>query len=263
MLSSDVPTPLTPSAEQGLTLIELLVAMTLSIIVIGALLAILDISLRQETRISDQVQSNRTGRMVLSRVIDELHSSCTGFGTTAIQAPSTTPIAPLTSSNSVNLWFLSAYGNASSGNAVLTGVTQHDINWSLTETNKSGQTLGTLTDYSFASTGGSAPNWTFPALNVSNAKATVLAKNVLPPTSGSIFQYHTYNTSGGLVMLTAKELPLTTTTAANVAKVTVGFIQAPEKGDTRSGRTASLSDSMLLRFGPSETGSEAENAPCA
>lgn len=63
--------------------------------------------------------------------------------------------------------------------------------------------------------------------------------------------------------MTSKELPLTTTTAPEVASVNVAFTAAPEKGDTRSIRTAPFSSSVLLRFGPSQTGSEAENSPCA
>ena len=113
-----LPPALTPTAEQGTTLIELLVAMLSAMVVLGALLAILEFSTGQETRISDKVQADRIGRAAMARVVDELHSSCTGFGATAIQAPTSTPKSPLLSSGPADLWFLSAYGNASSGSAV-------------------------------------------------------------------------------------------------------------------------------------------------
>lgn len=247
-------------AEQGMTLIELLVAMTLSIIVIGGLLATLEVSLRQEARISDRVQADRRGRIAMSNVIDQLHSSCTGLGTTAIQAPATTPSAPLESSNGLNLWFISAYGESTSGAAVITSVFEHDIHWEKTEESNTKESLGTLTDYYFESTGGTAPNWTFPALSVANAKTKVLATNVIPPSGNSIFNYYTYNTSGALA---STAVPLTASTAPSVAKVTINFTQAPEKVDMRSDRTAPISDAVLLRFNPAETGTEAENAQCA
>ena len=263
---SRFPSPLTPAAEQGTTLIELLVAMVTAIVVLGALVAILDFSLNQESRTADKVQADQIGRISMSTIIQELHSSCTGFGATAIQAPSTTPVAPLHSTNALNLWFLSSYGNASSGEALLTGVTEHDIKWTSTKTSNTGQPLGTLTDYAFPSTpGGRSPTWVFGELTTVTAKARVLATNVIPPTISSestIFQYYKDNNKGEFLVLTPAELP--TATANNeVAEVTIGFTQAAESGDTRLGRTASLSDSVVLRFNSSQAGSEVVNAPCA
>jgi type II secretory pathway pseudopilin PulG len=257
MLTPATDNPLSPRSERGITLIELLVAMTLSVVIIAGLIAILVVSLRQQSRITNQVQANRTGRATLSKAVEELHSSCTGLNTLPIQAPSTTVSSPLAASNGVNLWFLSAYGNKTSGEAVIKEVAEHDINWTANKTGNT--TLGTLKDYSFASTGGEGPNWTFPALNTANATATVLGTNVAVPAAGAIFAYEKYNTSGELG---AVSVPLTTTTAKTIANVKISFTQAPESGDTRTGRTTNLSDSVLLRFSPGETGTEAENTPC-
>jgi Tfp pilus assembly protein PilV len=270
-----LPAPLAPRSEQGFTLIETLVAMVTGIIVVGALLAILDISLKQETRATDRVQVDQIGRTAMNSIMDELHSSCTGFGSAAIQAPQETPASPLASSGPANLWFLSSYGNSSSGNAVMTSVTEHDINWTSTGISNTGQRLGTLTDYAFPSTGGTPGHWTFPALTVANATAKhtakTLAKNVIPPQIAGIstlFQYAKYNnnasssTDGQLEALSATEIPLSASTAENVARVAISFAQAPEDKDTRLGRTASFSDSVVLRFNPAETGSEVENIPC-
>src|ERR1700759_2993057 len=98
-VSANPITSISVADEHGMTLIELLVAMVLSIIVVGALLAILEVSLRKGTRITTQVQSNRSGRLALTKIVEELHSSCTGLETTSIQAPSSTPESPLASSN--------------------------------------------------------------------------------------------------------------------------------------------------------------------
>jgi Tfp pilus assembly protein PilV len=269
------PRPNSPIAEHGFTLIELLVSMLCAIVVIGGLLAILEFSLRQETHISDRVQADRIGRTALTHIVDQLRSSCTGFHTSAIQAPPTTPESPLSSSGPLNLWFVTGYGNASSGEAALSAVTLHDINWASTGTSDSGLSLGTLRDYSFTGSG-TAPNWTFPVLKTSNAATTVLAKNVIPPVVGgvpTIFGYERYDnnsknaTDGELVEIAPASLPLTTALAEEVAKVSIGYTQAAESGQTgvsRGGaRTTNLAGSVVLRFDPTETGAEVENEPCA
>jgi len=110
-----------------------------------------------------------------------------------------------------------------------------------------------------AASSGKAPSWTFPTLSTANATANVLAANVIAPEGGSFFKYYAYEASGQLEELA---VPLTTTNAKTVAKVSVGLTQAPESGDTRAGRTANVSDAVLLRFGPSETGTGVENTPC-
>lgn len=256
--------------EQGFTLIELLVAMAISVVVIAALVTILEFSLHQETQITDKAQANQIGRTAMNEITDELHSSCTGsFGSSAIQAPETTPITPLESSGQKNLWFISAYGDETSGNAVLEHVTEHDISWKAEKTSNTGAELGTLTDYEFAGTRNeTASNWEFPALSKANAKARVLAQNVIPPQSSAIFQYYKYNntstsaTFGQLEELGTSQLPLSTAAAKNVAKVTISFAQAPSDGDTRTGRTASFSDSVVLRFESASTETEAVNSPC-
>lgn len=258
--------PLAPGAEDGITLIELLVSMLLSVVIIAGLVAILVVSLRQSSRITNQVQANRTGRVTLTKMLEELHSACTGLNTPPIQAPSATPSSPLGASNATNLWFVTAYGNKTSGEPVIKEVIQHDINWTAVKTSNTGLSLGKLTDYSFPSNGGEAPIWSFPAPNVANATAKVIGTNVIQPSvstsnpTGAVFQYSTYNTSGQLVSV---PVPLTTTTAKTVAKVAISFTQAPETSDTRTGRTTVLSDSVLLRFGTSETGTEAESPPCS
>ena len=257
--------------ERGLTLIELLVAMTAGAIVIAGITVILAVSLHQNVRITDSVQSNRLGRTALNRITNELHSSCTGFGSSAIQAPSTTPTSPLTSTGGLSLWFLTAYGSSSSGEAAIKGVTEHDLAWSSTGTSNTGQALGKLTDYTWKSTGGEPPNsaWTFSSVlsTATASSARVIATNVIPAAASTVFRYSKYDTTatdatfGELVPLTATEFPPTAVTAKQIAKVEIAFAQAPERGDTRTGHTTSFSSAVSLRLTPPE--SNAEGLTCA
>lgn len=246
--------------ERGFTLIELLVAMIAGLVLTGALLAILEISLRQTTRLTDRVQVDRGGRATMSNIVDELHSSCTGFGSTAIQAPSTTPTSPLAALGAANLWFLSAYANPTSTEPAVSKIVQHDINWTATGISNTGQQLGTLRDYSFTGSGES-PYWVFPALTTGNASARILAKNVVPLTPSTVFHYSRYETDeasasyGTLVEVGASELA---SAVANkkIAKVKISYRQAPEKGDTKEGHTSVFEGSVVLRLTPPESAAE-------
>jgi prepilin-type N-terminal cleavage/methylation domain-containing protein len=254
--------------ERGLTLIELLVSMTAGAVVVAAATLILVVALRQNVRVTDRAQADSTGRAVLNQVVDDLHSSCTGFGSSSVQAPATTPTAPLTSTGALSVWFLTAYGSSSSGEAAIKRVTLHDLAWTSTGTSNTKLALGKLVDYSWNSTGGEPPNspWTFNSV-LSPATATlarVVATNVVPATEPSqhVFSYERYDTTatdeafGELVPLVSTELPPTIISAKRIAKVSVDFTQAPERGDTRQGHTANFSDSVVLRLTPPESNSE-------
>ncbi len=257
--------PPPPSAEQGFSLLEVLVAMLASIVVVIALYSIINFTLNQEVRTNEIVQADQVGRTAIGSIVEELHSSCTGVA--PIQQPSGTLTSPLEKSGPLSMWFYSAYGDTGSGNATLPEVTEHDIVWTSNETSNTSKKLGTLTDYAFKSESTSkSPEWKFPTLKTSNAKATILAKDVIPNEINSeptIFQYYKYK-SGELVTAT----PSTSVVEAeNVAKVTIGFSQAStggglgstSGGDTRSGRAGGFSDSVVLRPDPTEKESE---GPC-
>ncbi len=186
-----------------MTLIELLVAMAAAIVVMLALFATLEFSARQESRITERVQANRGGRYAMTEMVENLHSACVGFNADAIQAPSTKPTSPLGELGPTDLWFISANGSPSSGEAVIKTVYEHDVHWVSTGKSSTGETLGTLTDYSFESTAGSGPSsksgkWEFPTLESKNAKARVLATNVIPQSlsgTSTIFQYYKFTTT--------------------------------------------------------------------
>ncbi len=254
-----------------MTLIEVLIATVAATVVILALFAILEFSVKQEARITERVQASRSGRTALASIVNELHSSCVGFGTYAIQAPSTKPTSPLNELGPADLWFISAYGSSSSAKAVIEKVYEHDVHWTSTGKSKTGETVGTLTDYRFESTAGSGPasksgKWEFPALETKNAKAHVLATNVIPVTisgTSTIFQYFkfTSSTSGELTQVTEK-IP-SAATKNEIVKVGINFTATSEAGNTTKGYgMAPFSDAVVLRLQASEISEEAVNEPC-
>jgi hypothetical protein len=263
------------SDESGFTLIELLISMLTATVVIGALFAILLISTHQSSRTTDYVQSNQLGRDTMTNILEELHSACTGAGTggySAIQKPTTVPSSPLAETGATNLWFISTYGTPSSATAELKEVTEHDLNWTETGLSKTGLKLGKLTDYAFPGTG-TVGAWTFPSLTTANAKARVLAENVIAPKEGTgpIFQYFSYydnqaESNYGQLETAALTTPLSseataTNFAGGVAQIVISFTQAPPDKNTQLSRMANFSNAVNLRFSPTSTTSGI--SPCS
>lgn len=233
---------------RGFTLIETLVAMVTGIVVTGALFAILEVSLHQTARAGDVVQASQLGRTAMSRIANELRSSCMASEFTPVQAKSTT----------TTLYFRNTY----SEKAVPTSATEHKIEWSSEK----------LTDYSYPSNGGSWPNFTYSS-TPSPASGVLVATNV---TEGAkpIFQYYKYAKEAGvaetgvpvgtltLIKLEPKE-ELGSTRAAEVASVLVTFRAGSTDGlyKTRGG-VAEFSNQVTLAFSAPNPEATIVDAPC-
>lgn len=237
------------SDDRGTTLIELMVAMMAGLIVIGALFAILEVSLRQSTNLVDKVQADQTGRIAMTKVVDELHSACI--------APSFAPIQPGSTTN--ELIFISSYSSA----AEITSAEKHKI-----EYNSAAQTL---TDGIYKSEGGSWPNFTYPA---SATSKVLLANNVSivkRTKEEGIFTYYKYSgkaTEGSEKPLTTLEYvegkgALSTTEAAEAASVKVEFNQAtPDGNSTSVKRSVNLSSQVTFSFSVPNSETPILDAPC-
>jgi type II secretory pathway pseudopilin PulG len=265
--------------DSGFSMIELLVGASLSVVVLAALASVLAVTFDQSSRISAVVTSNQIGRTAMSRVVEELHSSCTGFGGyQAIQKPEGTVSSPLSALNGNNLWFISTYGSATASAIVSSEGYEHDINWTKTKEVTIGiekRQLGTLTDYAFKGTFSEVTQkWTFPELNpekltTSQLTTHILAENVIAPTTtNELFTYYKYNNSGTTSKLEAlatstEAQKATTESEGGIAAVHIEFTQAPNAIETAAGHTAQFSNEVLLRFNAVESGSEGINKVCA
>lgn len=266
--------------ESGFTLIELLVVMLAGTVVMGAIFTMLDVTIRQTSRTFSEVNASQTARMATERIETELHSSCVGYAVYPIQ----------TGSDANDLIFLSQWGSASSGNTATSATptpVEHKIVYS--------PTAKTLTDYTYASTGGSSPNWTFSS---TPSKTEILAENASQRDPTPVFQYFAYSqpmngsspytdSSGNTYEMiqdginylpgstsiqpaaSPESTPLAATSAADTAEVLVTFAAGPDKSTLVNGNaygaTANVQDQIVLRLTPpaNHAGGGATFMPCS
>ena len=235
----------------------MLVAIVTGIVIMLALFAILEFSTRQASRAGDVLQATQQGRGTLTRIIDELRSSCVSVGATPVLKCSTASV----------LWF----ENAFSESAIIpkTSAFQHKL--FLAENEKG----GTLWDWTYPATGGTEPPFTYTG---STPKQVVLSEDVSHAKTASgesipIFQYYKYSTTPGAVeanksvsTLTAMTPPagegFTAEEAKKVASVLVSFRAAPSDNSSAVGRDADFSGQATFAFSTPAAEATISSGPC-
>jgi Tfp pilus assembly protein PilW len=257
MLMAPLPYPLASvSAEQGFSLIELLVAMLTATVVAGALFAVLNFSTTQTATLSDKVQADQLGRTAMTHIADELHSACI--------SPSFKPIRE--KSSETNLRFVTAY----SEKAEITEAEIHEIVWN--------KAAGTLIDYRAKNTGGESPStFTFPEPRLeAKPKMTVLATNLSENESKApIFQYFSYapeTTEGEKAPVSTLETtPLAGAKTASglslaesetAASVLISYNAAAVDGKTARNRSTNLSTQVTFAYSVPNSETPIHDAPC-
>jgi len=233
-----------------MTLIETLVAMAAGMVVVAALLAVLEVSLHQSSRLTDVAQATQLGRTTMTRIMDELHSACVAEAAAPVQATSTANAQA--SSNEDELTFINGYGGAKKTGAegkeegksevadvgtATEGVREDKLVWS--------PTAHTILDYVYYATGkGSNGEYTF-ASSASPATGVRIGEHITQIKEGSstlpIFRYYAYasspstSTSAASSQLTevtpvAAGKSMSAASAETVASVVVAFRNAPTDG---------------------------------
>ena len=254
---SPVPSDSPVRTEAGFTLIEVLVAVVISVVVIGAASSILVIALHQSSRISDRVQSTQLGRIPMTKIVDELHSACL-----------TEKFAPVRqASTEQKLWFIDAY----SEEAIISEAYEHEIVWTGNPSKPSEP--GKLIDYAYSSTG-SWPSFTFD--KTQTPTRTVLGENIYMTEIGKnefapIFEYFKYSSGASsgphtpqsdLERMKPEPLTLTATTAAEGAAVTVSFTAAPADKNLALSRGAPLTAEVAFALGAPSSEATISDGPC-
>lgn len=243
-----------PRQQDGFTLVEVLVAMLTGLVVVAALFTILEVSVRQTSRISDSVQADTLGRAAMTTVVGELRSACIGREFAPVQAES----------SGTKLIFVTA----ASANALIKGeeAFEHVIEW------QSHPKGGTLIDTAYRSNGGSWPNFTFETKTP--ASTTVLGERERINEIGkeAIFRYEKYATKssststtalGTLEPLKTKEgAPLSSEEAKAVSAVLVSFTTAPVDNNLKLFQGDEFGDLVTFAFAAPASEATIQDGPC-
>jgi Tfp pilus assembly protein PilW len=233
--------------EDGFSLAELLVAIAVGMIVLLGVFAVVQAATRSSNRTTARVIANQSVRPVLSKIIDELHSSCISPDLAPVLAGTDTSVTFVTSTDS--------------------GVTPVPSKRTITWTPVTA-TTGTLTESTYAYSSGTAPSWTFSATPTTTTLLKNVGKAKIEGATAPIFQYYAYDPNTGLVATSplgaAAPAGLSAADLPNVVKVVVSFSYVPAKTTVTVDTAAagSFSDSALLRFSPASTAT-GENTPCS
>ncbi len=272
------------AAQEGISLIELLVSILAGMIVIIALFNLQIVTLHQTTRVFTKVDATQHARVAIEDLENELHSACIVDNVTPIQS----------GSNGTSLQFVSQEGNG----ATLTPV-EHIVSYS--------SSAQTLTDATYAETGETTNAQGQPVYTFASAASSsrILLANVTQSGTTPIFQYYEYqiptsstgqpytDASGNdyeMLLDGTNEVPGTTTiptaspltdaptlgvtNAANTAEVVTTVTVGPYQNGTTSvasGENNSLSDAndtvsdgVVLRLtpAPNHTGDGNIFLPC-
>jgi prepilin-type N-terminal cleavage/methylation domain-containing protein len=258
-------------SERGFTLIEVLVAMVTGVIVTGALFAILEVSMRQSTRVSDVAQATQLGRTAMNHIVDELHSACISEKFAPVQESSGEK-----STSEPKLVFIDGYSEGAEVSAVATnttGVRKDEIIW-----NKAAETLTDKTYLATSEPKAGEYNWASP-------KTVRLAEHITQTVSPTtklpipIFQYYEYgestksSTTEGLSTLeplknSKKEVvpkggeEIGSALAKEVASVLITFNAAPIDNATSLGRAVELNSQSTFTFSAPNSENPLKTVPC-
>jgi hypothetical protein len=210
------------------------------------------------------VQANQLGRVAMTRIVDELHSSCLASNFAPIQA----------NSSGTELIFKNAYSseavipNAKEAKTAGTGVFEHQIVWN--------KTAGTITDFTYKSTSGEGAEAVFPKLETRNAepvKGVLLASNITESENSAkvkvpVFQYYEYakesesSATTPLGTLTGLSSPLTAASAAEAASVLISFRQIPSDKKIEHDQFADFSNQATLALSAPNSETPIQDSPC-
>lgn len=232
------------SDEHGYTLIELLVGAMLSIVVLGAILTVVQVAVRNQDRTAERVAANQRGRPAMTRIVDHLHTACV--------APKMTPVREGSDDDSMILL-------AKAGSAAILTPDRYVI----------GLDGGSLVETVYPPTGGEAPEWTFsetPSRSIALIDRVGAAAVGEPSQPVPLFRYYAYEDANkdGKIETVQLSAPLDADEAARTVRVDVAFSVAPTGGTVQDpGAAIALTDSATLRIEPASEDSAQVNLPCA
>ncbi len=221
--------------ERGTTLIEMLVALSAGLVIFGAVTGLIVTTMHSSARVSARVHATQRARIVLTRIMEELHSACI--------APEIAPVRE--KSTGTSLRFVHQTGSDVQPTPILSVI---------------GLSGTTLSQSDYAQSGGTAPNWTFAEEKPTSTRTLLTGVSPISP-STSIFSYYAY--SNGTISSTPQTTPLEATAALLTVQVQAALTVAPESTPVKdTGAPTSVRNSATLRLTPPSFNEGSPARPC-
>jgi prepilin-type N-terminal cleavage/methylation domain-containing protein len=200
--------------DDGFSLIELLTAMAIGSVVLGALMLVVQRAVTSSTQTSDRVEALQAGRQTMDRVTTLLNSQ------TCVLKSDGSGTPPIILGNANQIAFYASLGKVDSVPSIYR-LTYDPTTRRLTQ------------DRYDAAAGAGDP--TYPSYPTTPAQTAVIGQNLLPASAGApIFKYFKFVTDEGptLGMIDSPDgnglaTPLTSDAQATAVRVTVSFIAQP------------------------------------
>jgi hypothetical protein len=223
--------------EDGYTLIELMVGLGMGMVVLAGIATLLIGTVRGSARVGARVESTDNARLVVTRIIEELHSSCV--------TPKFAPIQKGSTGERLIFWH-EPYGRevAPGELPIYTEIVYSGAKGTLTQIDRTD--VGTLTE-----------------LKPSTSSETrILASNVGPATgTTAIFTY--YKDENGTFQGTYLPTPLTEPNAEATILVNVKLQTSPRSLPVAdNGASTTIENGVTLRLTPPEISEESKATPC-
>jgi Tfp pilus assembly protein PilV len=216
--------------EDGFSLVEILVALPISIVILMAIFTMMNVSIRQSGAVTDRVDAVQRGRTAMERVTRVMRSQV---------CPATTGAAFTSADSSSMTLYADMTGGASNPQ-------RHTITFN--------SNASTLTEDIYAGTG-TWPDLAFP--NTPTQTRQLLA-NVTPVNGVPVFRYYSYDANGA-VSTTPMTVPVTQAQLPRIVYVEVNFVANPMRTSTSPKNTTFMGGATVRTADPTKP---TENARC-
>jgi prepilin-type N-terminal cleavage/methylation domain-containing protein len=202
--------------EEGLSLIELLVAMALGSIVLTAVMTVFVNGLTGSAKVTDRIDAAQSGRLTVDRISTLLQSQVCANGS-----------SPISDAQATSVTFTANLGDVSAD------PTRYRVRWDST-TNRIYEDRYVPVD--------NAGTLVFP----SSPTSTKLIGTNVTPSNGALFTYAPFDLVNGGVSDTPYTAPVATANMQMIVAVTTSLVALPERTKIADGRETTITTQSVV-----------------
>lgn len=206
------------AGDDGFTLVELLVTISVGIVVLIAVFGLVDVSLRASSRVEDRTEVVQRGRAAMEQVTQQLRSqTCLGPGYPA-----------LTQADDNSMTFYADLGDD----------TFTPQRRTLTYSGNS------IVERLYPSTGGTLPNLTWSS---TPSRTRTIITNIVPVSGTPVFRYYKFTQTDPITPSVLMTTPLSAADLANSVRIAASFVVQPTRGAQNNAVSTTFENYVYVR----------------